>query len=152
MHSELGSTIDLYSSSGATANSYSYDPYGQTRSSSGSVVNPFRYAGGYLDGAAGLYKYGARYYDPTEGRFNSQDPSGQELNLFAYASDAPSTLCRPPRHVHAWYFRQPLQERRVPRGLGGRSYRRWSGRSQRYRIGWSGRNARDPSFWGPACW
>ncbi|MEU0025124.1 RHS repeat-associated core domain-containing protein [Streptomyces sp. NPDC006335] len=36
-----------------------------------------RYSGAYLD-PTGLYKMGARYYDPQLGRFTQPDPSGEE--------------------------------------------------------------------------
>ena len=34
-------------------------------------------------------KLGARYYNPTTGRFTQPDPSGQETNTFTYAGDDP---------------------------------------------------------------
>ncbi len=36
-------------------------------------TNPYRYASGYLDTAAGLYQFGQRYYQPTLGRWTQQD-------------------------------------------------------------------------------
>ena len=66
---------------------YAYDPYGQMVTKTGSAAdgNPFRYISGYLD-ATGLYKLGARYYDPARGRFTQPDPLG---GGYVYASDDP---------------------------------------------------------------
>ncbi len=58
---------------------YQYDPYGNLTSSTGSVANPWRFAGGYFDSGTGLYKFGARYYDPTLGRWSQQDPLRGQL-------------------------------------------------------------------------
>ncbi|MFF7173051.1 RHS repeat-associated core domain-containing protein [Streptomyces pseudovenezuelae] len=44
-----------------------------------------RYSGAYLD-PTGLYKMGARYYDPHIGRFTQPGPSGQETNPYLYAA------------------------------------------------------------------
>nr|WP_240448995.1 RHS repeat-associated core domain-containing protein [Streptomyces harenosi] len=49
---------------------------------------PYRYTGTYLD-PSGLYKMGARYYDPLPGHFTQPDPSGRESNLYAYAAGDP---------------------------------------------------------------
>jgi RHS repeat-associated protein len=93
----IGSTIALTDATGATVDSYSYDPYGKLVSSTGSVSNPYRFAGEYYDAASGLYKIGARYYDPTTGRWESADPIQQQLdahgaNAYNYAGDDPANL------------------------------------------------------------
>tara|TARA_R100001039_G_C1837898_1_gene99716 strand:- start:773 stop:1789 length:1017 start_codon:yes stop_codon:yes gene_type:complete len=65
-----------------------------------------RFTGKYLDDATGLYYYGARYYDPTLGRFISPDPlylSDPErcvgntigCTLFAYANNNPMSFIDP---------------------------------------------------------
>jgi hypothetical protein len=36
--------------------------------------DPYKFAGVYYDSQTGLYKMGARYYDPTIGRFTQVDP------------------------------------------------------------------------------
>ncbi|SRR5712692_9155947 len=66
-------------------------------SSTGSVANPWRFAGGYFDSSTGLYKYGTRYYNPGFGRWSQQDPErGQlndptSLNRYVYAGDGRHT-------------------------------------------------------------
>ncbi len=85
----LGSVTGLTDASANPVASYRYDPYGNDIATTATVANPFRYAGGQLDAATGLTKFGARYYDPTTGRFTQQDPSGQEANAYAYVGGNP---------------------------------------------------------------
>ncbi len=75
LHDGLGSVVALTDSSGSVVNSYAYDPYGNTTSGSGTVANPFRYAGAVWDSSTGLYQMGQRFYDPTIGRFTQLDPA-----------------------------------------------------------------------------
>ncbi|MEU8534097.1 RHS repeat-associated core domain-containing protein [Streptomyces parvulus] len=82
-----GSVIGLVDSAGKRTATYSYGPYGEARTTSG-TNQPYRYTGTYLD-PSGLYKMGARYYDPQLGRFTQPDPSGKESNLYAYAAGDP---------------------------------------------------------------
>ena len=96
----LGSTIALVDTAGTVQATYTYDPYGDTTNIGGPnpVIangNPYRYAGGYLDTATGLYHFGARYYNPTLGRFTQPDPSGQETNTYLYATGNPITFADP---------------------------------------------------------
>ncbi|MGD0478127.1 MAG: RHS repeat-associated core domain-containing protein [Nitrososphaerales archaeon] len=64
----------------------------------------FKYIGQPYDSATGLYLFGARYYDPTIGRFITQDTYGGSLsdplslNMYAYAEDNPMTLSDPTGH------------------------------------------------------
>ncbi len=85
------SVIALSNSAGAvaTADQFSYDPYGQSSSSTAGF--PFRYTGQRLDPETGLYYYRERYYDPKNGRFMQNDPIGVDggLNLFAYTTNDP---------------------------------------------------------------
>jgi len=93
--------VGLTDSNGTLVSTYQYDPYGNLTSSSGTVVNPWRFAGGYYDSSTGLYKFGTRYYDPTLGRWSQQDPlSGtltdpNSLNRYLYVSDDPVNLTDP---------------------------------------------------------
>ncbi|MGW5006296.1 RHS repeat-associated core domain-containing protein [Streptomyces parvulus] len=82
-----GSVIGLVDATGKRTATYSYGPYGEARTTSG-TNQPYRYTGTYLD-SSGLYKMGARYYDPQLGRFTQPDPSGKESNLYAYAAGDP---------------------------------------------------------------
>jgi RHS repeat-associated protein len=91
----LGSVVGLTDSSGAKVKTYAYDPYGNVTATTGSVTNPWRFASGYADASAGYIKFGARYDDPTLGRWTQEDPiSGcilrpTSLNRYNYVSDEP---------------------------------------------------------------
>jgi len=89
----LGSVIGMFDKTGAWAGGYAYSPYGELRTppTAGSAAdgNSLRYITGYQDRGSGLYKLGARYYDPTTGRFTQYDPSGQEANPYAYGMGDP---------------------------------------------------------------
>jgi RHS repeat-associated protein len=104
----LGSVVGLTDSSGKLVNTYQYDPYGNLTSSTGTVANPWRYAGGYYDSGTGLYKFGIRYYDPTTGRWTQRDPVGgslQELvkaNPYVYAGNNPVNMVDPSGACDAW--------------------------------------------------
>ena len=97
-----GRGIELFSTreaekclANSTFNFYSYDPYGNLTSSTRTVSNPWRYAGGYYDSATHFYTFGIRYYDPTTGRWTQRDPVGGSLaettkaNPFVYAANDP---------------------------------------------------------------
>lgn len=81
------SVIGLVDTSGKRTATYSYGPYGETRTNSG-TDQPFRYTSAYLDPSR-LYKMGHRYYDPHLGRFTQPDPSGQENNAYLYTAGDP---------------------------------------------------------------
>ncbi|MGW5367629.1 RHS repeat-associated core domain-containing protein [Streptomyces sp. NPDC004009] len=81
------SVIGLVDTTGKRTATYTYGPYGEQRTTSG-AQQPFRYTSAYLD-PSGLYKMGARYYDPKLGRFTQPDPSGKEANAYLYASGDP---------------------------------------------------------------
>jgi RHS repeat-associated protein len=73
-----GSLLAMIGSSGEVTASYEYTPFGEP--SFGKVrpalpaVIPGRFAGALFDADTGLYQFGARYYDPTLGRFLTPDP------------------------------------------------------------------------------
>lgn len=88
-----GSVIALVEPGGAQRAAYTYDPYGDhataTAMNGELPPNPWRWSGSYLD-ATGLYKMGARYYDPTLGRFTQVDPvGGGSCNNYDYACGDP---------------------------------------------------------------
>lgn len=96
----LGSVVGLTDSSGSLVNTYQYDPYGKLVNSTGTVTNPWQFAGAYFDSYTGLYKMGQRYYDPALGRFTQQDPQVQWLtpqgwNRYAYSQDDPIDMSDP---------------------------------------------------------
>jgi len=92
----LGSITSLSNSSGAIANTYTYDSFGNLTASTGSLINPFRFTAREFDGS-GFYFYRARYYDPQSGRFLSEDPIGfnSGINFYRYVANNPSNLIDP---------------------------------------------------------
>jgi len=93
---QLGSTRVLTNATGSVAATYSYTDYGQLLGSTGTVSNPFGYAGQYADQESGLVYMRARYYDPATAQFISRDPieslTGQP---YEYANDDPLNLSDP---------------------------------------------------------
>ena len=94
-----GNTVDLTGPDGAVLDSYSYLPFGETLSTSGTAPNPFTF-GGQLGGVSegdGLIKLGVRSYDPAQGRFIQKDPIGLVggKNLYAYADNNPVSISDP---------------------------------------------------------
>jgi len=93
----LGSVTSLSNGSGALANTYSYDSFGNLTTSTGTITSPFRYTARELDSETGIYEYRARYFDPTVGRFISEDPFrfAAGMNFFAYVHNNPLGLADP---------------------------------------------------------
>ena len=82
----------INSDTGAVAQRLDYDPWGQVVSDSNPGFQPFGFAGGLYDAATGLLRLGARDYDPSCGRWTTQDPIGfssGEMNLYAYCGNDP---------------------------------------------------------------
>lgn len=69
---------------------YQYDDFGNIIQMEEADFNPFRYVGKYgvTYENSGLYFMHARYYDPTIGRFLSEDPVWS-VNLYPYADNNP---------------------------------------------------------------
>ena len=80
-----------------------YFPYGQVRSTWGSLPTTYNFTGQRLDGTGLLY-YGARYYAPRIGRFVSADSlvpqpgNPQSLNRFSYVLNNPLRYTDPTGH------------------------------------------------------
>ncbi len=85
----LNSITSLSNPSGSLANTYIYDSYGNLTASTGTLINPFQYAGHEFDPETGLRYYRARYYNPVTGRFISEDPISFAggTNFYGYAGN-----------------------------------------------------------------
>ena len=75
---------------------YYYSPFGELwQGERESDTNPFRYAGEYLDKETGNIYLRARYYDPSIGRFISEDPIKDGTNWYVYCSNNPIAFVDP---------------------------------------------------------
>jgi RHS repeat-associated protein len=85
------SVTSLTSSSGALANTYTYDSFGRPIASSGAIENLFHYDGRDYDAETGLSYNRSRYFDPSVGRFLSEDPIafGGGINFYSYVHNDP---------------------------------------------------------------
>jgi len=89
-----GHTIALTDMAGTVVNSYAYEPFGQILAEQETIAQPFKFVGAYgvMAEPSGLYYMRARYYDPSVGRFISEDPigfAGGDVNLSAYVGGNP---------------------------------------------------------------
>ena len=87
-----GSTIAMTDANENITHKYEYNDFGQVLQTDEADFNPYRFVGKY--GVAyedtDLYFMRARYYDPTTGRFLSEDPVWH-TNLYPYADNNPVT-------------------------------------------------------------
>ena len=94
---ETGSVAAVWNASNNTVATYTYDPYGYTVDSSGTLTQNLRWKGAQYDTETGLYYMRARYYDPTVGRFISEDPAGLAggINPYTYGNGEPVNASDP---------------------------------------------------------
>ncbi|MEJ7623687.1 MAG: RHS repeat-associated core domain-containing protein [Pyrinomonadaceae bacterium] len=86
----LGSTRAFTDSTGAVTASTGYDSFGNATNSSFS--SRYQFTGREFDSFSGLQYSRARFYDPTLGRFISEDPidfGGGDINLYGYVRNMP---------------------------------------------------------------
>ncbi|MGD1078911.1 MAG: RHS repeat-associated core domain-containing protein [Candidatus Sulfotelmatobacter sp.] len=93
----LGSVTSLSNSTGVLANLYTYDTFGNITTSTGTLTNPFHFTGRDADSESNLYYYRTRYYDPTIGRFLSEDLArfGAGQDFYAYVRNNPARFKDP---------------------------------------------------------
>jgi RHS repeat-associated protein len=92
----IGSTTGMLdpASGGSIARRFAYTPYGEdTTTGSGPTTNQ-RFAGGHRLAGTILYHFGARFYDPSNGRWTQLDPVSQfadltNANRYGYAGGDP---------------------------------------------------------------
>lgn len=100
-----GSTTSILNHAGTGELSYEYDDFGQTEiHGSSDLENEICYTGGIYDESTGLYYLNARYYDPENGRFLTEDTYRGELNdpdtlhLYVYCKNNPINYVDPSGH------------------------------------------------------
>jgi RHS repeat-associated protein len=93
----LGSVIGLADGTGVIKTSYNYSPFGKKQTTGTNSTNPFAFTGREDDGT-GYYYYRARYYNPEQKRFISEDPlgfGGGDSNLYSYVGNNPVDFTDP---------------------------------------------------------
>ena len=100
------STTSLTAADGSAAATYEYDDFGGTTVTSGADLdNEICYTGQIYDRSTGLYYYNARYYDPKNARFLTQDTyrgdatQPDTLHLYAYCKNNPINYVDPTGHI-----------------------------------------------------
>ena len=97
-HGNMVATLSRGSSSGtySVGNQRAFEPWGSVFDSSGLSNTPKQAycasIGHVADGELGLTYMRARYYEPTTGRFMSEDPARQGRNWIRYADNDPVSL------------------------------------------------------------
>jgi RHS repeat-associated protein len=99
------STSTLLADSGTYTLSYDYSDFGETkRAGDSTITNEIAYTGGIYDADTELYYLNARYYDPGDARFMTQDTYRGEntdpetLNLYGYCAGNPINYVDPSGH------------------------------------------------------
>ena len=107
-----GNVTDLLTHTGDEIKTYTYNPYGKEKpfsinpagnetilyhwkNETENTHNPFRYCGEYYDEESGLIYLRNRYYDPSIGRFISEDLIKDGLNWYAYCGGNPINYVDP---------------------------------------------------------
>ncbi|MGO0059931.1 RHS repeat-associated core domain-containing protein [Brevibacillus fluminis] len=96
-----GDVVKVTSPAGAVLNSYDYDSWGNVLTQTEGMNNPFKYAGEMYDAETRFYYLRARYYDPSVGRFITEDTyKGQvdnplSLNRYTYVHNNPLKFIDP---------------------------------------------------------
>ena len=101
-----GSTSSILNKDTKGELSYEYDDFGETSiHGSSALKNEICYTGGIYDESTGLYYLNARYYDPENGRFLTEDTYRGEVNdpdtlhLYAYCKNNPINYVDPSGHL-----------------------------------------------------
>ncbi len=84
-HGDVTTTTDIY----GVLCDYQYDAFGNVENPYDLDRQPFRYCGEYYDVETGFIYLRNRYYDPSIGRFISEDPICDGLNWYVYCNNDP---------------------------------------------------------------
>ncbi|ATW25278.1 RHS repeat-associated core domain-containing protein [Candidatus Formimonas warabiya] len=105
MYNGHGDVTALINSAGTILATYYYDAFGNILESTGTINNPFKYAGYQHDQETGYYYLMSRYYDPVTARFISEDTyrgnlnDPLSLNLYTYCHNEPLMYTDPTGHI-----------------------------------------------------
>lgn len=93
----LGSTVALLDNTQTKTDTFTYWPYGEEASRTGTTATPFRYVGtqGYYRDSSSRTYVRARYLNTAQGRWMTQDPigfRGRDWNVYNYSHNRPTVL------------------------------------------------------------
>jgi RHS repeat-associated protein len=96
----LGNTAALTGATSALQNTYTYLPFGEVNSQTGTTANRFTFGGalGVQDEVNDTFYMRARYYDAELGRFTQRDPIGinaGDFNFYRYTQNSPVNRADP---------------------------------------------------------
>src|ERR1051326_1864163 len=92
----LGSTVALLDNTQTQTDTFTYWPYGEERTRTGTTATPFRFVGSwgyYHDSTARTYIL-SRTLNKVQGRWLAEDLTpafSEELDLYCYVSNCPTT-------------------------------------------------------------
>ena len=96
----LGSTIALLDNTQTQTDTFTYWPYGEEQSRTGTTLTPLRFVGtlGYYRDSSTRSYVRARYLSTQQGRWLTQDPigfDGGDVNLYRYTANQPIDIIDP---------------------------------------------------------
>jgi RHS repeat-associated protein len=103
---KLGSVRLLVDKSANIQDTITYDSFGNIRTETG-TGDRFKFTGREWDSEISQYYFRARYYTPSIGRFDSEDPlkfAAQDPNLYRYIGNNPLMSTDPSGTVYSWGF------------------------------------------------
>ncbi|MBG9587208.1 RHS repeat-associated core domain-containing protein [Cytobacillus firmus] len=101
--------VKIADKDGKVLNEYDYDVWGNIKSQTEQMSNPFKYTGQVYDEESGLYYLRARYYSPSLGQFITEDTYKGDLtvplslNWYTYAHNNPLIYSDPSGHK-IWFI------------------------------------------------
>ena len=107
-----GDVVQIIDKAGNILNHYEYDEWGNIADQIETIDNDFKYCGEIYDDETGLYYLRARYYDPSVGRFISEDSNEGNitnplsLNLYTYCANNPVKYIDPSGNIYT--FADPM--------------------------------------------
>ena len=84
-----GDVVSITNINGDTTDSYTYDAFGNQPSSAADYYKNFRFCGEYTDPETGFVYLRNRYYNPSTGRFITEDPVQDGMNWYGYCGGNP---------------------------------------------------------------
>ena len=100
-----GDVVGTTDSVGAAQNRYDYSAFGEEKETEETAENSLRYGGEFYDAELELYYQRARYYEPSTGRFLSEDTytgaadNPATFNLYAFCNGDPVNYIDPRGHA-----------------------------------------------------